>query len=111
MALTDYERAWTELESYVASRPNHGQRGLALKMMELKAQNALDESLVERMLRMFGVRISKDLRASARDYPSDHGGDSFAGAMAVEPGHRPTDDRGGHDDGSQDRRPAEVGSH
>lgn len=87
MALTDFERAWSELERYVASKPSHGARDLALEMISIRARCAEDESMPERAMRLYGVQLHEDLRAAARDTPPTPPERSSPRAMAVKPGH------------------------
>lgn len=101
MALYDLERAWALLEEYVAAKPSHGSRDLALEMARIKATCAEDESAPERALRLYGVQLHEDLRASARgatipDPPPTQPERSAHGPMAVAPGHRQRP--GGHDE-------------
>lgn len=94
VALFDLERAWAELEAYVASKPSHGARDLLLRMAEVKASCAEGESLPERAFRLYGVQLHEDLRASARDAqedpdpPSSPSRRSSPERMAALPGHR-----------------------
>lgn len=105
MALVDYERVVAELEAFIPTKPHHGSKDLALEIERIKARNALDEDLLERALRVYGLgELSRLLRAARDDLPDAAGG-SAADHDTGERGHRHTDDRGGHD-GSQDRRTA-----
>ncbi len=114
MALVDYERAWRALGQVVASKPSHGARDLALEMARLEALNAVEESVVERMLRMHGFDFAEHMRVTARalahrDTPPDHGGELLVPAMAVERDHRPNPHPEVHSDGNSHRdrpRPA-----
>jgi hypothetical protein len=105
MALVDFERVLLELEREIQSKPHHGSRELALKLAELRARHTIHETLPEEMLRLYGVQLSEDLRAAARDKLPDLQRGSPALAEGAEPGHR-HDRLGGHDGPRNGREPA-----
>lgn len=63
----DYGAAWEDLAAYVAERPHHGSRDLALEMTRLMAVHAFQEDALPRTFRVYGVLLSEDLRAAARE--------------------------------------------
>lgn len=88
MTLVDNERVLLELEKLIQSKPHHGSRDLAMAIVELRARHTIDESLPEEMLRLYGVQLSDDLRASARDKLPDSAGGSPADVAAAAPDGR-----------------------
>lgn len=70
----DWEKAWARLAGYVASKPDHGARGLALEMNRILADCEVEESRTARDLRLLGgsVEINVQTGGELTD-PSDGG--------------------------------------
>lgn len=90
MALCDAEAVLADLKRVIAAKPHHGSRDLAVALVELEAKHHLAEGPIERALRVYGVRLSEDLRAAARDEQVNDNGGSSADAVPAHPGHRQT---------------------
>lgn len=91
----DWAGAWEELERFAASKPYHGSKDLALKLLELKAQHHVEDHHLAHTFIAYGVRLQEDLLAAARgetqttrDNPSNGSGDSLSGTARGEPAHR-----------------------
>jgi hypothetical protein len=97
MARVDYEAAWTDLQTYAASKTSHGQTDLLVKMAELADEHRVPEDLLEKAARLVGgpVQIT---RSEAR--PASPGDPSIDEGMDERP---PTTDRQEDDDGRKRR--------
>lgn len=93
MALADYEAAWLELGEVVASREGWGAKALAAEMQKVLARHQIPEGHVERLLRLYGGRVS--IVIETPEAPASDGNGSTPSPAAPVPGHRQTP--GGHD--------------
>lgn len=68
--LVDHERAWLALKALIADKGSHGRDTLLAEMSKLEVQHTLEEGLLERALRLYGVALSDDLLRPAHALPS-----------------------------------------
>jgi hypothetical protein len=63
VALVDHEGAWQGLKGFLASVPQGiGVDRLLAVMGRLEVEHTLDESVLERALRVYGVELAEDIR-------------------------------------------------
>lgn len=90
MASVDWEAAWLELSAYVASRPSHGARDLHTQMATITARCRVSETLLERVLRLYGGELRITAVDPAGPVPPDaHGAAVDAMVSAPPPSTNP----------------------
>lgn len=91
MPVVDYEAAWIELLDLVVSRPGWGSSTLAAEAASIAARHRVPESLVERVMRLYG----EDVMNPGKTIPTDGGTPTAPRIVA------PTNEARGVHDGSQ----------
>lgn len=99
MPQVDFEAAWHDLAEVIASRESGwGTRNLLAEMTRLQGRHRLSESLLDRVVRLYGVgRLLGALINEAGDHASGADGTSPSRARADSPG---VESLGGSDGGS-----------
>jgi hypothetical protein len=57
--VTDYERAWTMLGAFVASKTQHGREGMLTQMAEIARECEVPSGELSRLLRLYGVEVER----------------------------------------------------
>lgn len=89
--LTDFEAVVADLESYIHTKPSHGQRDLLLKLAELRVAHRVPEGRLDGTLRQMGVRVTREPLLSIVDPRPADVGPVRAGAMDQDDDHRSPD--------------------
>jgi hypothetical protein len=95
--VVDYERAWTELQAFVAGKTQHGREGLLTRMAQIAGECRVPSGELASMLRLYGVEVERARAIAAESDRSEPGAfDSGMSSLADRElaGHH---DRGGHD--------------
>jgi hypothetical protein len=106
--LVDYEKVVLSLKAFVSAKPSHGREGLLAEISRLEAENALEEGLPEKALRLYGVVLTDALLRPALGSPSLGDSDGLDDPDRRSPAAATSDRR--TNDGRRNGSPASAGS-
>lgn len=109
MVVVDYERAWTELAEFVASKTQHGREGLLSEMAQIAGRCRVAGGELARLLRLYGVEVERASSIAAETDRAEPGrfvgGFDSPGDAELAGHHGP----GGHDGSAGDGHAAGNG--
>src|SRR5262245_43820267 len=79
MGRVNHEQFMVALLAHVASKPNHGQRELLVKIIEFQADAMVDDDTYRLVLERFGEEVADAVLNVLPEQPSDSPGDELAG--------------------------------